>query len=430
VSIANVLRNLAGFRKRTDGQAPDPLRLKRPRRRADRIGADGEPRFRMLASDRSDDHITPQVREAFTPTQPVMTRSLLAGRLDPLRQLIEAVEDHRSHIVLYGERGIGKTSLLGVFANLARDAEYLVIRENCGADTTFDELFRTISAQIPLLYYGGFAPSEAQSRAGGTIADLLSDSQVGPNQLSRIWSEIIGTRVLVILDEFDRTEQPDFDRDVVELIKNLSDSAARVQLVIAGVSRTLRTLFGHSPSIRRNITGIPLLPMDDFEVAQLVELGERHAGLVFDPAAKARIIGLAHGRPHLARLIAHHASLRAVASGRKAVGLSDVDHSIVLALNDMETRFSESTVEAAQSLLKKRPDLVASVARASLRHGGTFAVEEVVCDGLAGENLERFISGSSTLIAPAENLSRRYSFVEEGLPAYLMLAANLTRSAA
>src|SRR6185437_12083458 len=160
--------------------------------------------------------------------------------------------------------------------------------------------------------------------------------------------------------------------------KNLSDSAARVQLVIAGVSRTLRTLFGHSPSIRRNITGIPLLPMDDFEVAQLVELGERHAGLVFDPAAKRRIVGLAHGRPHLARLIAHHASLRAAGAGRRAVGLDDVDHSISLALNDMETRFSESTVEAARAWLNSKPELVAKLAQASLHHGGTFAVEEVI----------------------------------------------------
>lgn len=430
MGLPTAIRNLLRRGRRTAEGLPEPLRLERPLSRS-RRSDNAEPRFRMLASDRpEDDRIAPEVREAFTPSLPVSSRTLLAGRRQPLRQLIEAVEDHRSHVVLYGERGIGKTSLLGIFADLARDADYLVIRENCGADTSFDELFRMISAQIPLLYHAAYSPSAAQSSATGSIAELLPAGRFGPNQLSRIWSGIIGTRVLIILDEFDRTEEPDFDREVVELIKNLSDCAARVQLVIAGVAQTMQNLFGHSPSIRRNLIGIPLLPMADSEVAQLVELGERHAGLAFDPRAKARIVALVHGRPHLARLIAHHASLRAVGEGRKLVGPDDVEYAIGVAVVEMETRFSETTVEAAHSWLNEKPDFAAKLAQASLRHGGSFAVEEVVLEGVPGDHLEHFINGGSALVARAEDFPMRYSFIEEGLPAYLMLAANQMRSAA
>lgn len=434
MSIGTALRNIFNRRGSQHQEPGEPLRLKLPARRSDRSGDEAAPRFRMLASDRAeDDKLRPQVREAFMPSQPVMSRNMLAGRVAPLRQLIQAVEDHRAHLVLYGERGIGKTSMLGVFAELARDADYLVVRENCGAETTFDELFRSVSAQIPLIYYGALATSEAQSRASGTIADLLPSSSLGPNQLSRVWSGIVGTRVLVILDEFDRADDLTFHRDIVELIKNLSDSAARIQIVVAGVAQTLRSLLGQSPSIRRNIIGMPLPPMGDAEVSQLVEIGEKHAGIIFEPKAKARIIALVQGRPYLARLIAHHASLQAVSSARQSVGLDDVDYALGVALMDMETRFSESTIDAARSWLKSKPELVVALAHASLNHGGTFELSDLLAEGAPRDILDSFIADatrSMNLVTPLEDGEGRYSFVEDGLPAYLMLAANQMKFAA
>ena len=427
MSIISAVRSLFGGRRSDGYDASEPMHLRVPFRRRRSEDDSARPRFKMLATDRCDeDGVGPQVREAFVPSQPVSSRSMLAGRTGPLRDLIQGVEDDRVHVVLYGERGIGKTSLLGVFAELAQDADYLVVRENCGADTTFDELFRSVSAKIPLIYAGALDASEAQSRPSGTMADLLPQSAVGPNQLSRLWSSIVGTRVLVILDEFDRTENPEFHRDVVELLKNLSDTAARVQLVIAGVAQTLSTLLGHSPSIRRNVAGLALSAMSNREIAELIELGERHAAISFEPAAKERIIKLARGRPYLTRLIAHHASLRAVTSRRTIVDLSDVEYAIERALMDMETRLSERTVNAVRAWLQQEPALVIKLATAGLHEGGTFNLNTVL-DGSGQTNrVEAFVSDlsrSENLVVPVGEGSSRYAFVEEGLPAYLMLAS-------
>ena len=427
MSIISAVRSLFGGRRSDGYDASEPMHLRVPFRRRRSEDDSARPRFKMLATDRCDeDGVGPQVREAFVPSQPVSSRSMLAGRTGPLRDLIQGVEDDRVHVVLYGERGIGKTSLLGVFAELAQDADYLVVRENCGADTTFDELFRSVSAKIPLIYAGALDASEAQSRPSGTMADLLPQSAVGPNQLSRLWSSIVGTRVLVILDEFDRTENPEFHRDVVELLKNLSDTAARVQLVIAGVAQTLSTLLGHSPSIRRNVAGLALSAMSNREIAELIELGERHAAISFEPAAKERIIKLARGRPYLTRLIAHHASLRAVTSRRTIVDLSDVEYAIERALMDMETRLSERTVNAVRAWLQQEPALVIKLATAGLHEGGTFSLSTVL-DGSGQTNrFEAFVndlSRSENLVVSVGEGSSRYAFVEEGLPAYLMLAS-------
>ena len=196
--------------------------------------------------------------------------------------------------------------------------------------------------------------------------------------------------------------------------------------MIAGVAQTLSTLLGHSPSIRRNVAGLALSAMSDREVAELIELGERHAAISFEPAAKDRIVELARGRPYLARLIAHHASLRAVTSRRTIVDLSDVEYAVERALMDMETRLSERTVNAVRAWLQQEPALVIKLATAGLHEGGTFNLR--TCSAGSGQSniLEAFvkdISRSESLVVPVEEGGARYTFVEEGLPAYLMLAS-------
>ena len=52
----------------------------------------------------------------FTPTTPVDERALFAGRSEQLRTVIDVVRQKGQHEIDYGERGVGKTSLMNVLA--------------------------------------------------------------------------------------------------------------------------------------------------------------------------------------------------------------------------------------------------------------------------------------------------------------------------
>jgi Cdc6-like AAA superfamily ATPase len=398
--------------------------------------ASGLPRFHSTASDhheggRSDRfaQVRLKVRNAFTPSQPVSDPRFFAGRQAVLGQMIRALEDQRQHLVLYGDRGIGKTSLLHILAEAAREARYIVIYWSCGAASNFDETFRAAAAEVPLLFHSGFSPTTAAAEAGGTLAELLPRERVSPRIFGELCAKITGTRVLIILDEFDRCESGEFRREIAELIKILSDRSVRVELIIAGVAADLAELVEHIPSIRRNIQTfrIPLMTTD--EVRDLVETGTRSSGLIFRPEAQDFVVATACGSPYLASLICHHASLAAVDARRSEVLSEDVAGGIFIAVTELRHRIPRRVQSQIERLTAKGGGrALAVLSAASLASSGEFddnSIEEVAestAEATLCKRLCHEIAGEGGLIQAHElDGRRRYSFIEEGLPPYLWL---------
>src|SRR5579859_7224886 len=57
-----------------------------------------------------------EVLDAFTPGAPIDELDLLAGRFSQIDRMIETVMQRGQHAILYGERGVGKSSLANTFA--------------------------------------------------------------------------------------------------------------------------------------------------------------------------------------------------------------------------------------------------------------------------------------------------------------------------
>lgn len=414
-----------------------------PRRAFDRHRADGKPEapifpsFKASAIDRpqtrgeSDQILRARLllRDIFTPTQPVTQRARFAGRLAVLSKLISTIEEQRSHVVVYGERGIGKTSLMHILADVARESHYLVVYASCGASSRFDEIFRAVLSDIPMLYLSTVAPTAAAAETGGTLADRLPPEGFDARQLGDLCAEITGTRILIILDEYDRVQDPDFRQSVAELIKNLSDRAARVQLLIAGVASNLQELVGYIPSIRRNIIGLPMARLTDAEVRAMIAIGEDNAGVRFANKVVEMITLLANGSPYLARLLSHHASMNALDEMRMTVETSDIQKALDGVVEEAEGRIARHTeMSLAQLLNAFDREFVGAAARAASTADGWFMAEHVARYLPAGSNaatcaaeLER-IAGSSDMLEHEEAPDGvRYRFNDEALPTYLWM---------
>ena len=393
------------------------------------------PRFHSMASDQASGWsadrfaaMRAKLRLAFTPSQPVNDRRMFAGREDVLKTVIRAIEDQRLHAVLYGERGIGKTSLLHMLSQAAQEVRYIVVYSSCGANTTFDEIFRAAAADIPLLFHSGFAPTPREAERGSTVADLAQEGLLSPRKFGDLCSKLTGTRVLIILDEFDRCESGAFRRDVAELIKNLSDRLGRVQLVLAGVAADLTELVEHIPSIRRNIFALRVPKLADAEVLQIVANGEREAGLTFDAAASASVVAVSLGSPYIANLLCHHAGHAALDEGRSTVLPRDVSGAVERAVGEFQGRIAKPVQTRIRVLMEQgNGEALATAARAALSGDGTFGAAELQAygdvDAKRAQQVLQLLTSEKILAADGDDESGdRMAFVEEGLPTFIWMS--------
>lgn len=284
------------------------------------------------------------LREAFTPTRPKLeVNSLFVGRLNTLRRIIAAIEEERAHVVLFGDRGRGKTSLANAIQQIAAQAGYFTLKLTCSAELAFEDVFRNFLRRIPGSFYQSQVDNPFMTRRVLDSFDaLLPEGNFSVTELNDVLSEIQGAHVLLILDEYDRVVNEDLRNKLAELIKNLTDSSAPVTLFIVGVSEDVDHLLGKHPSIQRSLVAVHLPLMTDREIDRIIMAGADAAGLVFANDVRQRIAGFAKGLPYYAQLLALHAARSAVGRRSGQVERQDLAYAVARCVQEAERGIVEA----------------------------------------------------------------------------------------
>jgi len=87
-----------------------------------------------------------EAQQLFSPAAPIDEQDLFAGRTEQVMKMLEAVNERGKHAVLFGERGVGKTSLAKVFSSLfPRTARrILLVREQVDPSDDFSSIWRKV----------------------------------------------------------------------------------------------------------------------------------------------------------------------------------------------------------------------------------------------------------------------------------------------
>ncbi len=370
------------------------------------------------------DPLRARMRTAFTPSQPVSDVRMFAGRHDLLRSIIRAIEDQHLHVVLFGDRGIGKTSTLHVLSELAGKAGYVVRYTSSGESSSFDEIFRSVLADVPLLYHADFDPALGSAEGQDTLASILPPHPLTVADVTRIMGKLTATRLLIILDEFDRCESEQFRRSIAELVKNLSDRSLPVQLVIGGVAANLSELIEYLPSIRRNILGLPMPSMTTGELKEIVAIGSAVSGLPYEAEAVEQIAESANGSPYLGSLLGQHAGIAALDRGAEEVSRRDVQAAIALALREMELRISPESLRAIRGVTDAALQAtLATLAREALTTLGRVETPELAAHRVAIDrpNLDRLEREHGVIERTTAGGVEAYRFRDQSAPLLVWL---------
>src|SRR5436305_379361 len=87
----------------------------------------------------------------FSPSAPIDNRDLFAGRIEQINKIIDAVNSKGQHAALYGERGVGKTSLANILKNIVAHQSIPIAKVNCTPADTFESVWHGILSEIQLV---------------------------------------------------------------------------------------------------------------------------------------------------------------------------------------------------------------------------------------------------------------------------------------
>ena len=244
---------------------------------------------------------------AFSPGAPIEELSLLAGRATQIERMIEVVVQRGQHAILYGERGVGKSSLANTFA--ARLRSSACIHVNCHPSDDFSAVWRKVfrrlepSGELLRKYPGRIEPD-----------DVVVELSTG--------------RPIIILDEFDKLMTREVRSLIANTIKNLSDRSIPATVFLVGVADSVNDLIEEHASILRCLRQIPMRRMNMAELAETVERSSGKAGMTISPDASFRIISISAGLPHYAHLLGQQAARKALESRTFTIGVEHIDGAI------------------------------------------------------------------------------------------------------
>ena len=258
--------------------------------------------------------------DVFTPTRPRAGRRTLVGRQEELARILETICDEGSHVVLYAERGRGKTSLSNLAIEGLRRRGAIVARHACEASSSFDSIMHGLAADIPSSMMG--VRPAADDGEGCTA--LLPERALRPTDVAALSQGLSCNSLVLVIDEFDRVEDIPTRTRLADTIKLVSDRGMRLHFMIVGVSATLEDIIGQHISIQRNICAIHLPLLEDREVAQMIEKGGEQSGIRFSPEAVALVVGVARGMPYMAQLLGLRIAQSALQKRRDVVTSEDL----------------------------------------------------------------------------------------------------------
>lgn len=276
---------------------------------------------------------------------------------------MEALNTPGRHALLYGDRGVGKSSLANVVvhtAALARTCAYHTKR--CDHTDTFESIFREPLTDAGLdVRRVEYTTQEAKTRKGSLTAldaglewerqsntanTYRPDGVVGAADAA---AHLAGLSGFMLIDELDVVDDPVARQKVAEPIKHLSDAGSAFKLMLVGIADTAADLTDAHPSVQRSLRETRPHRMAADDLCRIVQAGAKALGLTFEDDVTAEIARLSAGYPHSTHLLALKCAENAIRTQQSTVDLNALPLAMSTAVEDAEGTLRHSYAESIRS---------------------------------------------------------------------------------
>lgn len=257
-----------------------------------------------------------RLNEVLSASQPIQSIENLFGRAQELERIEKALFAPGRHIFIYGDRGVGKSSLAATAANQYQDSSTSYIDVSCAPDSTLRSIVANIANSA--IHSSRLTRTKLTKNAGvelrflkaaltmeTTAIDLYKEmgSLADAVEVLREASLLHSERSIAVLDEFDRISDANERNLFADLLKQLGDKKVPLKLIFTGVGKSLDGLLGAHQSAIRQLETIELPKLSWDARWDIVLKATKAFGLSIDKEIYIRIAAVCDGYPYYAHFI-------------------------------------------------------------------------------------------------------------------------------
>ena len=304
----------------------------------------------------------------FKPKTPIDDDKLFSGRIDQVNNLLDVVYEPGGHAIIFGERGVGKTSLAKIIPQkIAPVIPNINVPEpiSCMSNDNFYKIWGNAFNEYSA---GGRTPAE-HFAAHDNPYEVLNALADLPKDKMHIF----------IFDEFDRITDDSTYHLMADVLKHLSNNPSNVTIIIVGVGDTLLDLFGKHESIVRCCEQIKMPRMSDKECFAILDDRLPKLGFKIDKEVRARIVKLSQGLPGYVHLLGQLTLKQAIEAQRTSINKEDMNAALSEALQKADHKARSDYYKAVSSSAKdnKYKEVLLACALAESNEMGYFFAGDV-----------------------------------------------------
>jgi Cdc6-like AAA superfamily ATPase len=294
----------------------------------------------------------------FTPSTPIAVAELFSGRKKEIGQLFEAIAERGRHAMVYGERGVGKTSLSQVVPLMLpkRVSRVHHLRKAVDPNDNFDSIWRKIFRDMRV-------ESGSETESALYVSDAYQGREITPDDVVRELRNFGPNDVpIIVIDEFNEVTNPSTPRLMANAIKGLSDEGVNATIIIVGVADDVNELIAGHESISRCCEEVLMPRMGQDELRDVIDSRISRLGMHIETPAKWKIVNLSAGLPTFVHALGKYSCYAAIDRRRMTVSEVDVDNAIDSVLDSSQQSLKqafEKAIKSNQPTAKFREVLIA-----------------------------------------------------------------------
>lgn len=300
--------------------------------------------FKAFKEEKQKSH---KVDAFYTPSKPVSSPSNLRGRDEEIQKILAALTTPGRHCMIYGDRGIGKSSLALSTLEGGKEHEILpeiVFQYRCIKNSTFKDIIEKAALFIDEAYRHNKVETTKKFGARAKLLDIFSLEGSREEKITIEREELTANKAAAVLhhldsvlliDEFDVLKD-EVKHDVAEFVKQLSDASSPFKVLIVGIGSDGATLIAGHQSVIRCMHEIKLPRVEDKYLAEIIESGEVGLELTFEPEIKNSIIEISSGFPYFTHLLCKESAEEAIRNSSTTIDRTIFEQALRVAVKNTE----------------------------------------------------------------------------------------------